>query len=206
MEKLLYKEYKKKEPRTRRPEILRAALELFAENGVKATTIKDIASKAMVSEGAIYRHWKSKDELVKELFFENMKRFKTHLEGEIEGLKDTKQRLKKAIETFYTFAAEEPMVYKFLIHTSHYELSYLLPHTPKPLDIFMKIVKEGIYSGELKKVDPQLAGAFIIGAVTKLTDFRRMGIINKEPKSYLDPLIDLLWKGIKARDGARKQL
>lgn len=193
--------YKEKRPGTRRPEILRAALELFAEKGVRATTIKDIARKAGVAEGALYRHWKGKEELTRELFHENMKHFKACLEAEIVGFKGTKLRLKRAIGAFYAFAEKEPTVYRFLIQTSHHELSRLLPQTPKPLDVFMRIVEEGISSGELKGVEPPLAGAFIIGAVTKLPDFRRMGITKRELKDYIDPLIGLIWEGLKAKDG-----
>jgi AcrR family transcriptional regulator len=196
--------YKEKKPGTRRPEILRAALDLFAEKGVKATTVKDIARKAKVAEGALYRHWKGKEELAKELFLENMGHFKACLEAEIEGFKGTKLRLKRIIGAFYTFAEKEPLIYRFLIQASHYELSHLLPDTPKPLDLFIRIIEDGIKAGEIKEVEPQLAGAFIIGAVTKLPDFGRMGIINKELNDYIDPLVELIWEGLRARDGVRE--
>ncbi|HHT9119382.1 MAG TPA: TetR/AcrR family transcriptional regulator [Candidatus Hypogeohydataceae bacterium YC41] len=201
MEEVLYKE---KRLGTRRPEILRAALELFARKGVRATTVKDIARKARVAEGALYRHWKSKKELAEELFCENMKHFKACMEAEIEGFKGTKLRVKRVVGAFYTFAEKEPMVYRFLIQASLYELSYLLPRTSKPLDLFVRIIQEGIESGELKKVEPPLAAAFIIGAITKLPDFREMGILKKELKDYIDPLIELLWEGLKARNGLGK--
>ncbi|MFO8212221.1 helix-turn-helix domain-containing protein, partial [Pseudomonas aeruginosa] len=45
-----------------------AAIALFAQKGVKATTIKDIARAAGVSEGALYRHWASKEDLAAALF------------------------------------------------------------------------------------------------------------------------------------------
>ena len=46
-----------------KPRIERAALEVFVRDGVDAATTKAIAAQAGVSEGAIYRHWRSKDEL-----------------------------------------------------------------------------------------------------------------------------------------------
>ena len=51
-----------------KPRIERAALQAFVDRGVDAATTKLIAAKAGVSEGAIYRHWKSKDELALGLF------------------------------------------------------------------------------------------------------------------------------------------
>ncbi|HHT9155689.1 MAG TPA: TetR/AcrR family transcriptional regulator [Candidatus Tripitaka sp. YC43] len=205
MGEVLVKE-KRKRQGTKRREILRAALELFAEKGVRATTVKDIAGKAGVAEGALYRHWKGKEELAEELFCTNMKHFKDCLEAEIEGFKGAKLRLKRAIGAFYTFAEKEPMVYRFLLQASHHELSYLSPRTPKPMDFFMKIIVEGIQSGELKEVEPPLAVAFIIGAVTKLPDYRRMGIVKRELKDYINPLVELLWEGLRARNGLGKTL
>ena len=58
-----------------RERIDRTALELFAEKGVDQTTIGDIARGAGISEGAIYRHYASKDELIWGLFLRQLHRF-----------------------------------------------------------------------------------------------------------------------------------
>jgi AcrR family transcriptional regulator len=47
--------------------ILNAALDLFAQQGYRATSIRDIARKATVSTGAVYHHFKDKEELFKTL-------------------------------------------------------------------------------------------------------------------------------------------
>lgn len=43
---------------------LSAAAELFAERGVSATSIRDIASRSKVNHGLIYRHFGTKEQLV----------------------------------------------------------------------------------------------------------------------------------------------
>jgi AcrR family transcriptional regulator len=45
-------------------ELARAALELCAERGVQATRVADVAERAGVTVGTIYRYFASKDELV----------------------------------------------------------------------------------------------------------------------------------------------
>src|SRR5438874_12878895 len=46
----------------------RAAIELFAANGVDGVSIGEVAARATVSQGALYRHYRSKEDLARNLF------------------------------------------------------------------------------------------------------------------------------------------
>jgi len=48
----------------RKEQIVMAAMVCFAENGVHPTTIQDICRQARLSAGAVYRYFKSKEEIV----------------------------------------------------------------------------------------------------------------------------------------------
>lgn len=52
----------------RREEILAAALDLFSQHGFEATSIRQIASQVGISDPALYSHFKSKQEILAELF------------------------------------------------------------------------------------------------------------------------------------------
>ena len=51
-----------------RQRLIRAALELFTTTGYDVTTTAQIAKKAGVAEGTIYRHFASKQHLLNELY------------------------------------------------------------------------------------------------------------------------------------------
>src|SRR5512137_1915905 len=51
--------------------IEQAALRLFVERGIAETSIKQVARAAKVSQGAMYNHYVSKDELAWQLFARN---------------------------------------------------------------------------------------------------------------------------------------
>jgi AcrR family transcriptional regulator len=54
-------------PATRRDELLELAAAMFAERGLRATTVRDIADSAGILSGSLYHHFSSKEEMVDEV-------------------------------------------------------------------------------------------------------------------------------------------
>ena len=52
---------------SRRDELLELAAAMFAERGLRATTVRDIADGAGILSGSLYHHFSSKEEMVDEL-------------------------------------------------------------------------------------------------------------------------------------------
>lgn len=52
---------------TRRDELLGLAATMFAERGLRATTVRDIADAAGILSGSLYHHFSSKEEMVDEV-------------------------------------------------------------------------------------------------------------------------------------------
>lgn len=52
---------------TRRDELLDLAATMFAERGLRATTVRDIADSAGILSGSLYHHFSSKEEMVDEV-------------------------------------------------------------------------------------------------------------------------------------------
>jgi TetR/AcrR family transcriptional regulator, cholesterol catabolism regulator len=52
---------------TRREELLDLAATMFAERGLRATTVRDIADSAGILSGSLYHHFKSKEQMVEEV-------------------------------------------------------------------------------------------------------------------------------------------
>jgi AcrR family transcriptional regulator len=52
---------------SRRDELLELAALMFAERGLRATTVRDIADSAGILSGSLYHHFKSKEQMVEEV-------------------------------------------------------------------------------------------------------------------------------------------
>ena len=55
------------QPATRRDELLGLAATMFAESGLRATTVRDIADAAGILSGSLYHHFSSKEAMVDEV-------------------------------------------------------------------------------------------------------------------------------------------
>ena len=78
--------------------ILNAAGEVFAQKGFDAATMQDIMEKCGLSKGAIYHHFKSKEEIMQALgdrmFFENNPFEKVRKLTDLNGLQKIRELLK----------------------------------------------------------------------------------------------------------------
>jgi len=69
----------------RRRQIIEAALACFSQNGVIETTMEEIQRKAGVSNGSLYHHFRSKDQLAAAVYLEGILDYQTGLLGRVIG-------------------------------------------------------------------------------------------------------------------------
>ncbi len=86
--------------------IFNTALELFAQNGVDATSTSKIAKVAGVSEGLIFRHFTNKEGLLQAILTEGMEKAKQYFQLIQEEI-DPKTRIRKALELPFNIEPEE---------------------------------------------------------------------------------------------------
>ncbi|MBC8459571.1 MAG: TetR/AcrR family transcriptional regulator [Bacteroidales bacterium] len=75
----------------RRELILKAALELFASQGISHTTIHQIAKKAGISKGLIYNYFTSKEELLEEIIKSSIEHLYAFFDPDHDGILTTEE-------------------------------------------------------------------------------------------------------------------
>lgn len=162
-------------PPMKRDAIERSALELFVEKGVDAASIRDIANRASVTEGALYRHHRSKDDLVRALF-------QCHYESHDEQIREIEERncsfsetIRDLVETFYTCHDEDPYVFAFIIVVRHRLLDEVRANGRNPVDRIERIVRQAIEAGEIPDQDAALSTQLIVGMLSQTVFAHRQG-------------------------------
>ena len=87
--------------RTRRRQILEAALDCFTARGVEATSISDIRARCGASVGSIYHHFGSKEGIASELFIDGVQRLNADLMSKLTRCR-TAERAVKTVVTQYS--------------------------------------------------------------------------------------------------------
>jgi AcrR family transcriptional regulator len=178
--------------RTRR-RIERAALALFVEKGVAGTSIRDIAVAAGVADGALYRHFPSKEALVWHLFAENYLGFAATLEELQRDATTAPDKIASMVRGFCAFFDEDWVLFAFLLIVQHGQLAKLPSDgggAATPVDVVRRVVADGMARGEIAGAsdDADLVTAMIVGTVLQAATFKIYGRLTGAMSSYADDL------------------
>lgn len=115
--------------------ILHAALELFADEGFKATSTSKVARHAGVSEGLIFRHFGNKNGLLQAILAEGEERIKL-LFADIIFESDPRMLIRKTLEAFSPEKMkEEELEFWKLQYKIKWELEQYGEHKMEPLQL-----------------------------------------------------------------------
>ena len=185
-----------------RDRIEQAAVRLFVAKGVTETTIKDIARAVGLSEGAMYRHFESKDELVWKAFERHYVDFGATLKALAENERTARGKVAAMIRGFCRAHDDNPTLFKFLLFVQHGQLAKLEPGTPTPVDVMRSVLDKAIASREIPAQRPDLATALVFGVVLQPVTFAAYGRLPINLSSMCDRLIAAAWAAITAVERA----
>jgi TetR/AcrR family transcriptional regulator, repressor of fatR-cypB operon len=154
----------------KRQAILDAALELFVERGFHGTAVPEVAHKAGVGAGTIYRYFDNKEALVNELY--------RHAKGKMAGCVLEKfpagAPAREAFRWFWTqmatFAVDNPKAFAFL--ELHQHSSYFDDDSRAVEEQLFQFALEFIRGAqarkEVREADPMVLMSIVLGSFVGL--------------------------------------
>jgi AcrR family transcriptional regulator len=180
-----------------RQRIIEGALRLFAEKGVDAASIRDIAASAAITEPAIYRHFKSKEDLVWEIFWSGYKSFGETLRA-IEPKGSLRERLAAMVETICGLFDRDQALFRFLLLTQHGQLAKITEREKSPVQVLHDQLAAAIKAGALPQQDAELATSTVFGIVLQAATFRIYGRLDQPLAHYAPSLAAACWAALNA--------
>jgi TetR/AcrR family transcriptional regulator, cholesterol catabolism regulator len=150
--------------------ILDKAAGLFAQKGVSASTVRQIAEAAGITSGTLYHHFKSKDEIVDEILRRYVRAIHENYEAPL-TVADPRQRLAAVIRASLETAQAHPHATEIYQNDANYlsslpQFSYLKAHRQEVQSAWLETINAGVASGAFRSdVDPRVFYRLIRDAV-----------------------------------------
>lgn len=180
--------------------ILREGLRLFAEKGLSATSIRDIAAATGLSNPALYKHFRTKDDLAQVLFERSYRALLGRLTAATERQPDFASKFSAFVTAFAEFYDENPHAMMFTTDN----LAVLWPQVPESLKERTVIthLRELLEAGRLAglvagdaELDLQLT--LVTGMLGQLTRQLFLGALDGPAAKYADGVIRILRSGLE---------
>lgn len=171
--------------------IERAAVTLFARQGIDAVTTRAIAAGSGVSEGAIYRYYHSKNALAEELFYALHHRLAADIRdaGALPSIADQA----RAIVSAYCHAADDDWsLFAYHLLNAHRFLSDPARKGEKkennPVAETERLIMSAMANGEIPQGDAALKSAMVLGVVMQTALHKIYGRISGDLSAHKEVL------------------
>lgn len=152
-------------PGDKRAAIQRAALELFVQRGFHGTTVPDIATRAGVGAGTIYRYFPSKEVLVNELYRAEKTRFAHEALNDLKAAGGARELFRTLWMRMARYATAHTDSLQFL--EVHHHADYLDDESraleQRMLMLFNQVIVAAQGRGELKPLPPRMLMCIVMG-------------------------------------------
>ena len=150
----------------KRDAIMQAALELFVERGFYGVAVPEIAERAQVGAGTIYRHFESKEGLVNAIYREEKQRFAQSVVASFPAIDRSRELFRALWTRMAAFATANHASFVFL--ELHHHAPYLDDQSraveQRMLEMFEAVISAAQGRGELKAAPPRLLMGIVMGA------------------------------------------
>ena len=147
----------------RREMIFRHASQVFAAKGFAGTKIADIAVAAGMSQGLLYRHFASKDELFTELIASSFAKLLTAIEALDQMRIAPHEKIEMALRGVLASMASDPAFSERVLLIAQASISEQIPEATKavlkaergkPYAVIAKIMADGQANGTIQPGEP----------------------------------------------------
>ena len=193
----------------RRQEIIRAAMEVFAENGFGGSTTREIAENAGISEAMIYNHFRNKHDLYTAIIDEKLQESEP-LYYPLDAIRnrDDRRVFATIVSNYLQRHGEDTTLLRLLLFSAleGHELASMFVAGPvrKFFEFLADYIRERIGEGAFKPVNPEIASRCLLGMVHYFVLFQKIfgddTLSPVDPAETIETIITIFCGGILADD------
>ena len=194
----------------KRRQILDAGVRVFARQGYHGTRVSDIADEAGVAYGLVYHYFKSKDQVLNELFSERWSLLLAAIEATDNSDAAPRDKLRAVASFIFDSYRHDPELMKVIIvEVTRAANSFGRTHLPEireAYDGIAGIVEKGQKSGDFRTdIDPAFASMSFYGAIEQLLSgwiFELIPASVEDFEGAKDLVVTTICDGLESRNSA----
>ncbi|MBV5341204.1 MAG: TetR/AcrR family transcriptional regulator [Deltaproteobacteria bacterium] len=185
----------------KREDIVRAALELIAENGFHGAPMAMIAERAGVGAGTIYRYFENKDVMITELFQELEERSYPLIKEGYDPEKPLRERFLHLNTALINYFIKNPIEFRFIeqFFNSPYGVAHrrdTLLGTKEGCDVFKELFEDGITRQVMKDLPIVILFDLAFGPILAVARDHILGFIALDDV-LIARTVEACWDAIK---------
>ncbi len=174
-----------------RDRIKHEAMRLFVEHGVDAVSMRDIADAAGMKAPSLYAHFRSREELIGDLFFASYAEYGRLLADAVANHHGCRNQIAAMVRIICALHAKDELLFNFLLLTQHGPLRQVPSDDSNPVEVICRCIANDMTNGEIPKRDPNLIAAAIIGVVVQSATFRLYGRLTNGLADHSGDIVDI---------------
>ncbi len=187
-----------------RDKVLKTAGELFLKHGYNGVSIRQIASKANLTTGAVYFHFKNKKEIYNTICSESVVILIDKFKKGSSKKRNPQQKLISTYDSFMAFYYDNRDHYNLLME---YKAEYnagegkneIIEKITELLDLMKKIIQSSMDDGVYRRMDAFKLTLFLAAVAEGMLQYKKLGIVDAmsiTDDEFRSFMIDVISKGI----------
>lgn len=175
-------------------EIIRAAMKLFSQRGLAATSIRDIATESGYTNPALYKHFAGKDDLAQQLFETCHRRVWTSCSKAVASAQGAEAKLEAYVTRWLELVDDHPDVLAFLDDSARVLWPKSSPTVRRHSLIGLArslVAASPRRHGGPPGPNPDLTAAALQGTLTELARMIQVGVVPGPATRYREDLVAL---------------
>ena len=188
---------RKSEGDDKRVRLLEAALDLFETRGFDAVAVPEIAARAGVAVGTVYRYFETKEALVNALYRHWKQAYNDFVLAPAPRNMRPRELFSRYWNRMTLFARSNPRAVRFM--DLHHHAAYLDEESRALSKSYARAAEEFVRAaraeGAIRDLNPTMVVALMWGAAVGLTKFAASGALEFDAK-MAGEMEDALWRAI----------
>lgn len=173
--------------------IVLGAVQHFVEQSVAETTTREIAVRAGVAEGSIYRYFPSKDELAWQIFCDYHRRLANNLSESVADKVTLLDRVNSLVACFLKMADEDWLMFRYYLTAQHMYMHKIDHESATPYQVIISVISQA-NDQEVQIENKELTAAMAMGVVHQIALNKLYGRIKGDLYIHLNTVAQTVYQ------------